>query len=101
MGRKETDPVVRGRIAAWTAHLMKTHGYDTPAAMARKMGVTRPAVATILDGTRTAGLDYVVKLHRTFHIQTDVLIDEDPPQGTQGRPFYASSQAAEPKRQNH
>ena len=102
LGRKETDPIVRARIAAWTRYLMRSRGYANPTEMARKLGVTRPAVSTVLRGTRTPGLDYLVKLHRVFHIQADVLLDEDPPTAEQrSDPADAFSENAAQRRQTH
>lgn len=77
--RRQTDQELRARIVAWTRYLARIHQIPSGNALARRLGVAEPTVAQILAGTRTPGLDFVVRLHRTFHQSADVLIDSDPP----------------------
>lgn len=81
--RQDIDPELRVRIAEWTKHLMTLHGITSKRAMGRRMGKAGPTVTNALNLKAGIGLDYVVALHRTFHVSADVLLDTDPP--TKGR----------------
>ena len=76
------DPALRERLAAWTEHLMRLHGIESKRAMGRRMGVSGPTVTNALNRKSGLGLDFLVALHRTFHMSADVLLDTDPPSGS-------------------
>jgi transcriptional regulator with XRE-family HTH domain len=85
MANRGTDIETRQRIAAWARHMMEVHSIASGNELARRLGLSSPTIALVLSGDRTAGLDFLVKLHRVFHISADALLDSDPP-AVQERP---------------
>lgn len=77
--RQDIDPVIRKRLAAWTRHLMEIHEIPSLRKMAARMGLAGPTVTNAVNHETGLGLDYLVALHRTFHVSADVLLDTDPP----------------------
>ena len=77
--RQDIDPELRIRIAGWTKHLMTLHGIPSIRQMAKRMKKAGPTVTNALNLQSGIGLDYVVALHRTFHVSADGLLDTDPP----------------------
>lgn len=77
--RQDVDPVVRRRLAAWTRYLMDLHGVPSIRRMAERMDMAGPTVTNALNRQTGIGLDYLIALHRTFHVSADVLLDTDPP----------------------
>jgi len=79
-GHKSIDTETRERIRAWTIHLMRERHMTRPKDFALFLGFKQSSpVTAIINRTRSAGLDYVLRLHRVFKIQTDVLLDHYPP----------------------
>jgi antitoxin component HigA of HigAB toxin-antitoxin module len=78
--RGDIDQDLRKRIAAWTRYLMALHGVPSLRQMADRMGMSGPTVTNAVNRESGIGLDFVVALHRTFHVSMDVLVDSDPPQ---------------------
>lgn len=85
MARPEIDADLRQRIRAWTEYLMREHRIQSSRAMARRVGVSNPVVVNLRNGSAGVGLDYVVKLHRAFHVSADALLDSDPPEKDERR----------------
>jgi transcriptional regulator with XRE-family HTH domain len=77
--RQDIDPVLRQRLAAWTRYLMQLHEVPSLRKMAERMGKSGPTVTNAVNKKAGIGLDYLVALHRTFHVSADVLLDTDPP----------------------
>ena len=77
--RQDIDVELRQRLAAWTRYLMRLHGIPSLRKMADRMGLAGPTVTNAVNKKAGIGLDYLVALHRTFHVSADVLIDTDPP----------------------
>jgi hypothetical protein len=77
--RQDIDPVLRQRLAAWTRYLMALHEVPSLRKMAERMGMAGPTVTNAVNKRTGIGLDYLVALHRTFHMSADVLLDTDPP----------------------
>jgi hypothetical protein len=76
--REDIDPELRRRLAAWTRYLMALHEIPSLRQMARRMGLAGPTVTNAVNHETGIGLDYLVALHRTFHVSADVLLDTDP-----------------------
>lgn len=80
MGERSVDTETRERIRAWTIHLIKSRHYDSAADFAQELGYKQGnQVTNIINRTRTAGLDYVLRLHRVFHVELDTLVNRYPP----------------------
>lgn len=79
MATRGTDVATRRRIAAWTRYLMAAHHIETRAELARRLRLSAVTVKYVLDEVRTPGLDFVLRLHREFHVSSDALLDSDPP----------------------
>jgi plasmid maintenance system antidote protein VapI len=58
---------------------MRIHEVSSKRAMAKRMGLSGPTVTNAINHQSGIGLDYLVALHRTFHVSADVLIADDPP----------------------
>lgn len=98
VGKKPQDSETRERLRAWLLHYRDTRYEGSNAALARALGVSSPTVTQILNRDRTMGLDLVVRIHRFFHVETDRLLDADPPRSAD-RPTEAASGDAGPARQ--
>jgi transcriptional regulator with XRE-family HTH domain len=46
--------------------------------LSEQIGSSSGTVADYLNGVKTIGLDFMVKMHRTFHVSADYLVDQDP-----------------------
>lgn len=77
--RSDLDQELRRRLRAWTRYFRDSNPFPSDRAMARKMEVAPPTLTNILNGKGTPGLDFAVKLARTFREKLDVLVDFDPP----------------------
>jgi antitoxin component HigA of HigAB toxin-antitoxin module len=77
--RQDIDPELRERLAAWTRYLMQLHEIPSLRKMAERMGMAGPTVTNAVNKKAGIGLDYLVALHRTFHVSADVLLDTNPP----------------------
>jgi transcriptional regulator with XRE-family HTH domain len=77
--RQDIDPELRRRLAAWTRYLMALHSIPSLRKMAERMGLAGPTVTNAVNKKAGIGLDYLVALHRKFHVSADVLLDTDPP----------------------
>jgi antitoxin component HigA of HigAB toxin-antitoxin module len=77
--RQDIDLELRRRLAAWTRYLMALHGIPSLRKMAERMGLAGPTVTNAVNKKAGIGLDYLVALHRKFHVSADVLLDTDPP----------------------
>lgn len=76
---KETvDLKTRLRVAANLRYLKHRHEFTSDAAMGKRLGVSRGAVNRYLKGERTAGLDFLLLVHRRLHVSLDWLVDTDP-----------------------
>lgn len=58
---------------------MAAHHIETRAELARRLRLSAVTVKYVLDEVRTPGLDFVLRLHRKFHVSSDALLDSDPP----------------------
>lgn len=74
---KAMDRAVRARLREWLVHY-KVRRHWTNKRLAQELGVTEPTVTMVLNGTRTAGLDLLVKMHRGLCVSADDLLDVDP-----------------------
>lgn len=74
------DLRTRLRIAANLRWLKHENRFESTAAMAKAIGVSRGALARYLSGDRTIGFDVALKVHRRLHVPLDWLVDRDPPQ---------------------
>lgn len=83
--RLDVDAALRVRLAAWTKHLMELHEIPSIRQMAKRMGKSGPTVTNALNRRSGVGLDYLVALHRKFHVSADVLLDSDPPSDVRTR----------------
>lgn len=98
--RKDLDATTRRRIAAWFRHFFSEYGhqYPTQADFADALNLAQSTIANIINERRDPGLDAVIKLHRTFHVQLDKLIESDPPtSGREGRTGIPGPHEASPK----
>lgn len=59
---------------------MSLHGVPSIRGMARRLGLSGPTVTNALNKESGIGLDFLVALHRKFHVSADVLLDSDPPE---------------------
>lgn len=59
--------------------LMWEHRFESVAAMADAVGMSRSALGRYLKGERTPGLDVLLLFHRKLGVQMDFLCDRDPP----------------------
>jgi plasmid maintenance system antidote protein VapI len=58
---------------------MHIHAVPSIRKMAERIGVSGPTLTNALNREEGIGLDFAVKLHRSFHVSLDVLVDSDPP----------------------
>jgi transcriptional regulator with XRE-family HTH domain len=72
------DPETRERIRAWLRFYMDARSW-THERMATELGVSHVTITNVLNGTRTAGLDLLIRMHRRLHRSADDLLDTDPP----------------------
>lgn len=77
--RRDIDPTLRVRLAAWTVYFMRLHSIPSKRALARRMGLSGPTVTNAINKRSGIGLDYLIALRDTFHTGCDVLLDNDPP----------------------
>jgi transcriptional regulator with XRE-family HTH domain len=77
--RQDVDAELRRRLAAWTLYLKHKHEIPSLRRMAKKMGMSGPTITNAVNHQSGIGLDYLVALHRSFHVSADVLLDDDPP----------------------
>jgi transcriptional regulator with XRE-family HTH domain len=77
--RPTIDLKTRERIAANLRLLKHQHRFDTDAAMAAELGMSRSALGRYLKGERTPGLDLCLLVHRRLGVSLDWLVDRDPP----------------------
>lgn len=75
----EIDIKTRQRIAANLRLLKHQFKFETDAAMAEKLELSRGVVNRALKGERTVGLEVLLKVHRNLHVSLDWLVDKDPP----------------------
>lgn len=80
MPAHEIDRETRLRIAAHLRKLRHKFQFQSDAAMAERLGLSRGVVNRALKGERTVGLDVLLKLRRKLHVSIDYLVDEDPPE---------------------
>lgn len=80
MPTHEIDRETRLRIAAHLRQLKYKFQFASDAAMAERLKVSRGVVNRALKGERTAGLDFLLKVHRNLHVSIDWLVDEPPPE---------------------
>lgn len=79
VGEKQIDWQTRERIRAWVIHLRDEQFHGNAAEMARKMGFKQSSPVTqVASGTKTAGFDFVLRLHRSMGIQMNTLVDSFP-----------------------
>ena len=78
---KNMDYEVRKRIRAWLAHYKRTRGW-TNQRLADEIGVEEATVTMVLNGTRTGGLDLLVKMHRQLGRSADDILDTYPAEKT-------------------
>lgn len=76
----EIDIKTRQRIAANLRLLRHQFRFQSDAAMAEALGLSRGVMNRALKGERTVGLEVVLKVHRGLHVSLDWLVDKDPPQ---------------------
>jgi transcriptional regulator with XRE-family HTH domain len=69
----------RERIRAWLAFYKRSRGW-TNERLADELEMREPTITNVLNGSRTAGLDLVIAMHRKLHRSTDDLLDIDPPE---------------------
>ena len=74
----EIDKATRLRVAANLRLLRWRFQFETDAAMADRLSVSRGVVNRALKGERTVGLDFLLKVHRALHVSIDWLVDTDP-----------------------
>lgn len=74
------DTKTRLRIAAKLRYLKWEGGFESAAALGRELGVHPKTIGKYLSGTRTVGLDVLLKIRRELHISIDWMVDRDPPQ---------------------
>jgi hypothetical protein len=81
VGKDALDLATRLRIAARLREYMRENEIDDPEEVAKKMGppTVRVTVVKLLNGTRTAGLDKVLLMHRGLGISYVKLLEKDPP----------------------
>lgn len=77
--KESLDLKTRERIAANLRLLKHRRSYESVAAMAARLGMSRSALGRYLKGERTVGLDFLLKVHRRLNVSLDWLVDEDPP----------------------
>lgn len=77
--RESVDLKTRERIAAKLRYLRWEGGFESDAAMAKEMGISRGALNRYLKGERTAGLDVLLACRRKLHVSIDWMVDRDPP----------------------
>ena len=77
--REDIDLRTRQRIAAKLRYLRWEGGFQSDAAMARELGISRGALNRCLKGERTAGLDILLAVRRRLHVSIDWMVDRDPP----------------------
>jgi plasmid maintenance system antidote protein VapI len=58
---------------------MALHGIPSLRQMAKRMKMAGPTVTNAVNRQTGIGLDYLLALHRAFHVSADVLLDSDPP----------------------
>ncbi len=73
------DLKTRQRIAANMRLLKWENRFDSDAAMAAVLGMSRSALGRYLKGERTPGLDVLLLVHRKLGVSLDWLSDRDPP----------------------
>jgi transcriptional regulator with XRE-family HTH domain len=79
VGTHEIDLKTRQRVAAHLRMLRYRFRFESDAAMAERLDMSRGALNRYLKGERTAGLDVLLKVHRRLHVSLDYIVDEDPP----------------------
>lgn len=77
--RQDVDLDIRRRLSDWTVYLMHKHSIPSLRRMADRMGLAGPTVTNAVNKREGIGLDYLVALHRSFHVSADVLLEDDPP----------------------
>jgi transcriptional regulator with XRE-family HTH domain len=75
---KDTDAAVRARIRAWLRYYLERRDWSQKK-LAAKIGIGASTLNQIVNGTRTAGFDVAIKMHRAFDRSLDDFIDDDPP----------------------
>jgi transcriptional regulator with XRE-family HTH domain len=80
MPTHEIDRETRLRVAAHLRQLKYKFQFESDAAMAERLGLSRGVVNRALKGERTVGLDVLLKIHRKLHVSIDWLVDEPPPE---------------------
>jgi transcriptional regulator with XRE-family HTH domain len=78
MPTHEIDRETRLRIAANLRLLKWKLQFETDAAMAERLRVSRGVVNRALKGERTVGLDFLLKVHRNLNVSIDWLVGESP-----------------------
>jgi transcriptional regulator with XRE-family HTH domain len=78
-GRGEIDTKTRERIRGWVVHEMNRRGIVSIREAARKIGVSHTYLTRVLGGDTTPGIEFLLRVHRKWHISLDILCDEDPP----------------------
>lgn len=97
MSRTEhIDAATRERLRAWIRYLYSDRGFTKQEQFANVLGISTPHLNQLMSGARTCGLDVVIKLHRTMHIDASKLLDSDPPVGESQSPQKAPSDRALP-----
>jgi transcriptional regulator with XRE-family HTH domain len=74
----EIDRRTRLRIAANLRLLKEKFEFESDAAMATRLKVSRGVVNRAIKGERTVGLDFLLKTHTRLHVSIDWLVDNEP-----------------------
>jgi antitoxin component HigA of HigAB toxin-antitoxin module len=96
MARRESvDRKTRETIRAWLLYKMEQNRLNI-AATAQLLKKSAAAVSRIASADRTPGLDFVLAMHRNWHIPLDVLVGTMPPKAVQDgvRPIEAGKKSS-------
>lgn len=94
MTAKQTDHVLRERLRGWVRHHLEERRdiYPNDGDFAERVGMKPETLSQILSGSKTMGLDVLVRFHRAMNRSLDVLVNEDPPDTKKiGRPKQPAS----------
>jgi hypothetical protein len=101
VGKKPTDLHLRERLRAWLLHYRDTRYQGKTVLLAKALGVQPPTLTMIFKHDRDVGLDLLAKIHRSLHVEADVLLDTDPPEIAKSIPRDAASGTASPVGRKH
>jgi transcriptional regulator with XRE-family HTH domain len=101
MGKKFTDIALRQRLRLWLLHFEKKYAHQYPRRkdLAEAMKIAAPTLSQVSKEARGIGLEILVRMHRTFHVSADVLLDTDPP-AESDRPFCDLSGVVAPRKRS-